>query len=576
MKFNKKNKKGFTIVELVIVLAVIGILTAILVPTFVNLVNNAQRAENQTFVKNLNTQMAVLENDPTYKIKDEETGEDIIIGGENHTMYDAIIDAKEIGHDVEKLTPVNNNEIIWDSVANRFAIVTSAFDPANPTDKSTVVYSDGGIKGKNHELWKIYTAETMPATQTFSIYAKKDAWNVANAASGVSIGEGEEAKVSITGLKVGFDVGFNKNFASISYARAASDPTQTVSIRGAYGTEISVDAPNDVVYQYGKINYGDVTHIKGSSLHVCGEVGFIKLASGRVIADGGIIHSILLTEKPASGDAPAVIQEENGGSIVRKLAVSAAVATANNENQGLNLSTAFESQKGNVLDEGFVLANVVEEMKEQGTKDITPKPAGIEINETNYLSVFSENPTETNFYLSESFSISSQWNIPADREKITIDLNQKTISSGETDTHQSLIDISHGHVLIKNGSLINNNTGESIYTVVGGNCVFEAENVIFGGSVVLKIGIFNGDIVLRLRTVDMQNGYISAASFSSAKQVTFECEGEFKVSFIDFPDLYPTIVAGDGFKDVSDPNQAATPTPGVVMESYKTFVFKKL
>lgn len=30
----KKNKKGFTIVELVIVIAVIGILAAVLIPTF--------------------------------------------------------------------------------------------------------------------------------------------------------------------------------------------------------------------------------------------------------------------------------------------------------------------------------------------------------------------------------------------------------------------------------------------------------------------------------------------------------------------------------------------------------------
>ena len=44
MKLNKQNKKGFTIVELVIVIAVIGILSAILIPTFANLTTQAQEA----------------------------------------------------------------------------------------------------------------------------------------------------------------------------------------------------------------------------------------------------------------------------------------------------------------------------------------------------------------------------------------------------------------------------------------------------------------------------------------------------------------------------------------------------
>lgn len=39
----KTNKKGFTIVELVIVIAVIGILSAILIPTFTGLTAEAQR-----------------------------------------------------------------------------------------------------------------------------------------------------------------------------------------------------------------------------------------------------------------------------------------------------------------------------------------------------------------------------------------------------------------------------------------------------------------------------------------------------------------------------------------------------
>ena len=44
MNIVKKAKKGFTIVELVIVIGVIGILSAILIPTFVNVTKNAQEA----------------------------------------------------------------------------------------------------------------------------------------------------------------------------------------------------------------------------------------------------------------------------------------------------------------------------------------------------------------------------------------------------------------------------------------------------------------------------------------------------------------------------------------------------
>ena len=48
----KKNKKGFTIVELVIVIAVIGILAAVLIPTFTTVVDNAKRAGAQEEARN--------------------------------------------------------------------------------------------------------------------------------------------------------------------------------------------------------------------------------------------------------------------------------------------------------------------------------------------------------------------------------------------------------------------------------------------------------------------------------------------------------------------------------------------
>ena len=44
-KLFKQSKKGFTIVELVIVIGVIGILSAILIPTFVNLNSKAEEAK---------------------------------------------------------------------------------------------------------------------------------------------------------------------------------------------------------------------------------------------------------------------------------------------------------------------------------------------------------------------------------------------------------------------------------------------------------------------------------------------------------------------------------------------------
>ena len=53
---NRNKKKGFTIVELVIVIAVIGILSAVLIPVFSNVVDNANRTAKQLELTNTYTQ----------------------------------------------------------------------------------------------------------------------------------------------------------------------------------------------------------------------------------------------------------------------------------------------------------------------------------------------------------------------------------------------------------------------------------------------------------------------------------------------------------------------------------------
>lgn len=55
----KHNQKGFTIVELVIVIAVIAVLAAVLIPTFSNIVKKANLSNDQQNVRNMNTALAV-------------------------------------------------------------------------------------------------------------------------------------------------------------------------------------------------------------------------------------------------------------------------------------------------------------------------------------------------------------------------------------------------------------------------------------------------------------------------------------------------------------------------------------
>ena len=57
----KPNKKGFTIVELVIVIAVVAILAAVLIPTFVSVTNKAKQSADIQACRQMNTYLAVNE-----------------------------------------------------------------------------------------------------------------------------------------------------------------------------------------------------------------------------------------------------------------------------------------------------------------------------------------------------------------------------------------------------------------------------------------------------------------------------------------------------------------------------------
>ncbi|MBR2346579.1 MAG: type II secretion system protein [Clostridia bacterium] len=57
----RNNKKGFTIVELVIVIAVIAILAAVLIPTFAGIIKKANLSADEQAVRQMNTALAMYE-----------------------------------------------------------------------------------------------------------------------------------------------------------------------------------------------------------------------------------------------------------------------------------------------------------------------------------------------------------------------------------------------------------------------------------------------------------------------------------------------------------------------------------
>lgn len=108
----KLNKKGFTIVELVIVIAVIAILAAVLIPTFSGVIDKAQESKAVQEARNAYTQY-VLELD----LKQYTPEADLFFHSENYCVH--IVDGSVTGttkvpngcvetHDNKVLAPTNS------------------------------------------------------------------------------------------------------------------------------------------------------------------------------------------------------------------------------------------------------------------------------------------------------------------------------------------------------------------------------------------------------------------------------------------------------------------------------------
>jgi len=160
IKLNLKNKKGFTIVELVIVIAVIAILAAILIPTFSNVVEKANLSSDQQAARNAYVAYVADQDgdkigpatSATYKY----VGKNFVITIEdeavNTTEKVKLADGSFSKVEAEKDLTVTND--VWYKVADGLYAkidVTTAAVLWQSSESSETGYVENGIK--THAVW---------------------------------------------------------------------------------------------------------------------------------------------------------------------------------------------------------------------------------------------------------------------------------------------------------------------------------------------------------------------------------------------------------------------------------------
>lgn len=229
----KKLRRAFTIVELVIVIAVIAILAAVLIPTFTSLIQKANVSNDTSNVKNMNTFLSAAE----------------ATDGKAETMYDAVQIIKEGGYDLSKLTPTGEGyDIVWDQEYNRLALVNDG----------NVIFSDSQVSS---EKWKLWIVTDEQITTDYSVYlSEKFTGDSYTATAGVDVGDLEGVNVTIN-------------------AEGAKD----LKVRTNGGT-LTVNAPDATVSHYEAVDTANITAVADHSYYEYGTVELaINVTSGHIV-----------------------------------------------------------------------------------------------------------------------------------------------------------------------------------------------------------------------------------------------------------------------------------------------------
>ena len=290
------KKKGFTIVELVIVIAVIAVIAAVLIPTFVNLTRKANISADTVLAKNLNTALALYDAE-----NDIEDFDDVLEAIKEHGYLIANLNAKAEGC-----------YFVWESETNQILLVDSTEDYA-------VLYStkDGYATPDDSWYFAISNKEKADAVKT-----KYSTVNVKQTIASVNDLKGWISSGGSQTIYIDESISVNTQEQLVVDGGELTIKLSDSTISGNNNSSLSTDNIPFLVKSGMLTLDGGLINATGSYLDADGEP-----VDSAVVAEGGILNlinttidgtgkSILVAYTGATGKVSNTKIVSHGGNIV--------------------------------------------------------------------------------------------------------------------------------------------------------------------------------------------------------------------------------------------------------------------
>lgn len=264
------RKNGFTVIELVIVIAIIAILAAVAIPTFAGVIKDAQVSAKIQTAENINKLLII----------------DEISNDKPLCMQDALAILSDSGFGYADFSVENGMLIIWSRKENRVAVVDTNMKDVYTNDREA-------LPADKLDFWQV-TSE-IPEEYNTSLYLT-DAF----LDSTVEIG-------------TGIDLGTNTNVKEVIYEDSDEKEKQTLIRTNSNDCAVSISNLSDTVEVLGLAKLITTSSANGKDLNrldIYSKVDELDIESGNVVLKSGAYSELISI--PITNPDTLVITEGSG------------------------------------------------------------------------------------------------------------------------------------------------------------------------------------------------------------------------------------------------------------------------